>query len=236
MNHVSGICVFFAKLRLLSPIWGVAAPAVGCSTVPTTPTASGRQVRRPRPSTELPSSLLRPFRYLILLLVLAIAMVVALVKPLPSQAGETSTGTKHKHSRRHASRRRHLMAQRAEETHWGHKVVRYARRFFGTPYVWGGSSPRYGFDCSGFVRYVYGHFGISLPHSSFADMWRGRRVLRKYLKPGDLVFFYGGGHVGIYIGGNRMIDAPHTGAVVHITTMNLYGYEYYGARRIAALR
>lgn len=175
---------------------------------------------------------MRPIRYLILLLVLATAMVVALVKPLPSQASGT-TSTKHdKQSRKHRSRRRHLMVHPTEPT-LGHKIVRYARRFIGTPYVWGGSSPRYGFDCSGFVRYVYAHFGVSLPHSSFADMWRGRRVLRKYLRPGDLVFFYGGGHVGIYIGGNRMIDAPHTGAVVHISTMSSY-YAYDGARRVLA--
>ena len=177
---------------------------------------------------------MRPLRYLILLLVLAAAMVVALVKPLAGRAGETATSTvKGKHTRKHASRRRHLMAHPAETM--GTKVVNYARRFIGTPYSWGGTSPRYGFDCSGFVRFVYGHFGVALPHSSFGDMWRGRRVLRKYLKPGDLVFFAGGGHVGIYVGGNRVIDAPHTGAVVHITTMSgWYGYSYDGARRVLA--
>jgi cell wall-associated NlpC family hydrolase len=119
----------------------------------------------------------------------------------------------------------------------GKRVVKYARRFVGVPYAWGGASPRYGFDCSGFVRYVWGHFGISLPHSSYGDMSHGRAVLRKYLKPGDLVFFAGGSHVGIYVGGNRVIDAPHSGAVVHISTMtNWYGYSYDGARRLVGHR
>ena len=99
--------------------------------------------------------------------------------------------------------------------------------------MWGGSSPRTGFDCSGFVRYVYQHFGISLPHSTYGDMSRGRRVLRKYLKPGDLVFFNGGSHVGIYVGRHRVIDAPHSGAVVHISTMtDWYSYAFSGARRL----
>lgn len=171
---------------------------------------------------------MRPIRFLILLLVLATAMVVALVKPLPSQAGGTTTTGKHK---RHSSRRRHLASAQVNRTTLGHRVVGYARKFIGTPYSWGGTSPRSGFDCSGFVRYVYSHFGVSLPHSSFADLWRGRRVSKAGLKPGDLVFFYGGGHVGIYVGGNRFIDAPHTGAVVHISTMNYYS-DYYGARRL----
>jgi cell wall-associated NlpC family hydrolase len=177
---------------------------------------------------------MRPLRYLILLLVLASALFVALVRPLPGSASQTTpatTPTKTKHARKHTHRRRHHHVRRPT---LGKRVVRYARRFIGVPYSYGGSSPRYGFDCSGFVRYVWGHFGISLPHSSYADMARGRAIPRRYLKPGDLVFFAGGGHVGIYIGGNRVIDAPHSGAVVHISTMtDWYSYAYDGARRIA---
>ncbi len=109
--------------------------------------------------------------------------------------------------------------------------MKYARRFLGTPYSWGGTSPRTGFDCSGFVRFVYGHFGIALPHSSFGDLWRGRRIGRGHLRPGDLVFFSGASHVGIYVGAGRFIDAPHTGTVVRISTMQWYG-SYYGARRL----
>ena len=68
---------------------------------------------------------------------------------------------------------------------------RYAKHLLGAPYRYGGASPRSGFDCSGFVRYVYSHFGISLPHSSFGDLVEGRRVGRSALHPGDLVFFDG---------------------------------------------
>jgi cell wall-associated NlpC family hydrolase len=171
---------------------------------------------------------MRPLRLPILLLVLASSLLVALVRPLPGRASETATAASTQ-SAQQTSSRRHRVARRTI----GRRVVRYARRFVGVPYVWGGSSPSSGFDCSGFVRYVWGHFGVSLPHSSYGDLSRGRAVLRRYLKPGDLVFFADGSHVGIYVGGNRVIDAPHSGAVVHISTMsNWYSYAYDGARRL----
>jgi cell wall-associated NlpC family hydrolase len=111
--------------------------------------------------------------------------------------------------------------------------VGFARHLVGVQYRWGGTSPRTGFDCSGLVRYVYAHFGISLAHSSFADFARGRRVPRGRLRPGDLVFFAGAGHVGIYIGRSRFIEAPHTGTRVRISTMSgWYRSEFAGARRI----
>jgi peptidoglycan DL-endopeptidase CwlO len=117
---------------------------------------------------------------------------------------------------------------------FGTRVVTYARHFLGVRYSWGGTSPRTGFDCSGFVRFVYGHFGIPLPHSSFGDLVRGQRVPRQWLRPGDLVFFAGASHVGIYVGRERFIDAPHTGAVVRISSMHSwFGSSYYGARRFS---
>ena len=113
------------------------------------------------------------------------------------------------------------------------RVVRFARRYIGVRYVYGGTSPRYGFDCSGFTRFVYAHFGISLPHYSGAQFDLGHRVLRGHLRPGDLVFFDGLGHVGIYIGGGQFIHAPHTGDVVKISSMTgWYDSTYVGARRI----
>jgi cell wall-associated NlpC family hydrolase len=116
---------------------------------------------------------------------------------------------------------------------FGIRVVSYARHFLGVPYTYGGSTPRTGFDCSGLVRFVYRHFGITLPHSSWADLSYGHRVSRGSLRPGDLVFFYGAGHVGIYVGDGRFIDAPHTGTRVRISTMGAYS-GYYSARRFAA--
>ena len=69
-----------------------------------------------------------------------------------------------------------------------------------------------------------------MPHSSWADLSHGRRISRRSLRPGDLVFFYGAGHVGIYVGRGRFIDAPHSGARVRVSTMGAYS-GYYGARR-----
>jgi peptidoglycan DL-endopeptidase CwlO len=107
-------------------------------------------------------------------------------------------------------------------------VVGVAMCYLGTPYVWGGASPS-GFDCSGFVMYVYAQLGVSLPHSSYAQWGMGVAVSQSELQPGDLVFFYGLGHVGIYVGGGQYIHAPHTGDVVKISSIS---GGYVGARRI----
>ena len=112
-------------------------------------------------------------------------------------------------------------------------VVGIAMHYLGTPYAWGGSSPG-GFDCSGFVAYVYAQVGVSLPHYTGAQWNAGVAVAKSDLQPGDLVFFNGLGHVGIYIGGGQMIHAPHTGDVVKISDINSgwYAATYVGARRI----
>jgi hypothetical protein len=115
----------------------------------------------------------------------------------------------------------------------GTRAAAYARRFLGVPYVWGGSSPG-GFDCSGLVRYVYQRFGFNLPHSSYADFNLGRGVGRWALKPGDLVFFSGLGHVGMYVGRGRFIHAPHSGTTVQISSLADWGGSYVGARRLLA--
>jgi cell wall-associated NlpC family hydrolase len=112
------------------------------------------------------------------------------------------------------------------------RVVRFARRFVGVRYSYGGISPHTGFDCSGFTRFVYAHFGIVLPHYSVAQFDRGRRVSRAGLRPGDLVFFDGLGHVGLYVGGGRFIHAPHTGTRVQISSLGgWYSARFDGARR-----
>jgi cell wall-associated NlpC family hydrolase len=115
-------------------------------------------------------------------------------------------------------------------THGG--VVGVAMRYLGVPYVWGGASPS-GFDCSGLVMYAFGQIGVSLPHSSYAQYGYGTPVSRGDLQPGDLVFFDGLGHVGIYVGGGSFIHAPHTGDVVKISSMSgWYASTYVGARRL----
>ncbi len=116
----------------------------------------------------------------------------------------------------------------------GTRVASFARRLLGVPYRYGGDSPSGGFDCSGLVRFVYAHFGLRLPHSSYSDFSLGVSVPRRALRPGDLVFFDGLGHVGIYVGANRFIDAPHTGGRVQLTSLAApwYSSAYDGARRL----
>jgi cell wall-associated NlpC family hydrolase len=111
-------------------------------------------------------------------------------------------------------------------------VVGIAMQYLGVPYVWGGSSPR-GFDCSGLVSYVFAQIGVSVPHSSYAQFGMGTAVSISDLQPGDLVFFAGASHVGIYIGGGQFIHAPHTGDVVKISSLSgYYSSNFAGARRI----
>jgi peptidoglycan DL-endopeptidase CwlO len=109
-------------------------------------------------------------------------------------------------------------------------VVGVALSYVGVPYVWGGSTPS-GFDCSGLVMYAYAQLGVSLPHSSYA-MWNmGVPVPEDQLQPGDLVFFNGLGHVGLYVGGGYFVHAPHTGTVVQVSPLSSDS-TYVGARRI----
>ncbi len=114
-------------------------------------------------------------------------------------------------------------------------VVGIAMQYLGVQYVWGGASPS-GFDCSGFVMYVFAQVGISLPHYTVAQYGYPNAVSvpRDQLQPGDLVFFAGLGHVGIYVGNGQFIHAPHTGDVVRIDSLSegWYASEYDGAKRI----
>jgi cell wall-associated NlpC family hydrolase len=180
-------------------------------------------------------------RLLLYMLCAVCAVAAALVKPLPARADETpapAPPAPTPASTEPAPQRlpvvRHAPV-RTTQFHlpFGKRVVGYAKRFVGTRYVYGGSTPHSGFDCSGFVRYVYEHFGVSLPHSSYAQFSVGRHIGRRSLRPGDLVFFDGLGHVGMYVGNGRFIHAPHTGTRVRVEKLaGWYSSRFSGARRL----
>jgi cell wall-associated NlpC family hydrolase len=115
----------------------------------------------------------------------------------------------------------------------GHpQAAQIALHYLGVPYVWGGAS-QCGFDCSGLVMYVYAQLGISLPHYTVAQWNATLPISTSELQPGDLVFFDGLGHVGIYIGGGQFVHAPHTGTVVQIASLSgYYAANLVGARRV----
>ena len=120
----------------------------------------------------------------------------------------------------------------------GARIVAMAQQFLHVPYVWGGSSPG-GFDCSGFVCYLFGRQGFALPRMADGQFQVGRRIAKADLQPGDLVFFetyeVGPSHVGIYLGGGNFIHASSAAGIVTITPLSssYYTARYLGARRIA---
>ena len=105
-------------------------------------------------------------------------------------------------------------------------IAATAAKYVGVPYVWGGNTPS-GWDCSGFVKYVYAKHGINIARGTSAIRASGQFVRTSSPKPGDLVFQNGGGHVGIYLGGGKMIGAqnPTVDTILHDVSRNpLYGY------------
>ena len=111
----------------------------------------------------------------------------------------------------------------------GSAVASYGCQFVGNPYVWGGESLTNGADCSGFVKSVYGHFGVSLPHSSGALTGVGRAVSTSDMQPGDIVCY--SGHVAIYIGGGQIVHASSPSTGIKIGSVN-YGKSIIAVRRI----
>jgi len=112
-------------------------------------------------------------------------------------------------------------------------VVGIAMQYLGVPYRWGGADPS-GFDCSGFLMFVYAQVGVSLPHNAAMQYGLGTPVSKDQLQPGDLVFFDGLGHNGMYIGGGQFIHSPHTGDFVKISSLSdsWYASTWVGARRL----
>ena len=113
----------------------------------------------------------------------------------------------------------------------GTDIVEYAKKYLGYNYVLGGASPKSGFDCSGFTKYVYNHFGYTLSRTSKAQAKNGKEVAKSDLQPGDIIIFKNQsltaiGHVGIYVGNNKIIHASEPGIGVVITDMDARGYNY----------
>ena len=113
----------------------------------------------------------------------------------------------------------------------GKTIADYAQKFLGKDYVYGGTSPSTGFDCSGLTYYVYKQFGYKLNRSAAGQASNGKEVAKSDLQPGDLVIFKNHaltkiGHVGIYIGNNKMIHASEPGVGVIITDIDSKAYKY----------
>jgi cell wall-associated NlpC family hydrolase len=106
----------------------------------------------------------------------------------------------------------------------GASAVAIAQHYLGVPYVWGGAIPASGFDCSGLTRFVYAQLGVNLPHYAASQFAAFPKLDPAQLQPGDLVFFEpkfdGPGHVALYIGNDQMIEAPHTGALVRVSSFS----------------
>ena len=103
----------------------------------------------------------------------------------------------------------------------GKTVVDYALQFVGNPYVAGGSSLTHGTDCSGFTMSIYAHYGIDLDHYSYSQMYSGKKVSSP--QPGDLVFYYGGGHVAMYVGNGKVVHAMTSRYGIQVTSMYICG-------------
>lgn len=116
------------------------------------------------------------------------------------------------------------------------RIVSSSMAYIGVPYVFGGTSPG-GFDCSGYVRYVFAQAGIYLPRTADAQYEMGTPISTGELRPGDLVFFstydYGASHVGIYLGDGNFINASSSrGVAIDSLYSGYWGSCYIGARRV----
>jgi cell wall-associated NlpC family hydrolase len=193
-------------------------------------TSRSRPARHPG-SHEMSTAVIRMSALLALAVLCAFIATQAIAGPRHPQPRHK------KHTLETAKReQRHMpphKAHRPKKPTVGERAARIARRYLGVPYVYGGAGPG-GFDCSGLVMYVYSKVGVSLPHHAASQYGLGRPVRYSALKPGDLVFFSGLGHVGLYVGKGRFVDAPQSGDVVRVRPLAERRDSYVGARRIAS--
>jgi peptidoglycan DL-endopeptidase CwlO len=154
------------------------------------------------------------------LLVLTMAATILASHPSPAFSARIWPGSAPTTS--HASHAQKLARQ----------VVAYARRQVGVRYSWGGTSPNAGFDCSGLVYAAYRSIGRAIPHSSWEQLRMGLPVRFARLRPGDLLFTEGGGHVVLVVSKKSAISAPQTGERVRYVPLAKLRPEFAGARRL----
>jgi cell wall-associated NlpC family hydrolase len=163
------------------------------------------------------------------------AMTTAAVKAFQQERGLEADGVIGPSTYR-ALMGRDIPVSRDSSTTAVRRVIQTAMKYVGVPYVFGGSTPD-GFDCSGFIRYVFGKSGVSMPRMADAQFELGQAVSKQRLQPGDLVFFTtyapGASHVGIYLGEGKFINASSSrGVVVDRMDNSYWGPRYIGARRV----
>jgi len=119
------------------------------------------------------------------------------------------------------------------------QLLAFAESFLGSPYVWGGTTPNPGFDCSGLVQYVYAHFGVNLNRVTWDQYQEGQSVTKADLKPGDLIFFStyasGASHVGIYVGNRIMIDDSDYGVAYDSIDYPYWAARYHSSEKMGGL-
>jgi cell wall-associated NlpC family hydrolase len=156
----------------------------------------------------------RPLLVLVLLATIAVGWAQAAVAAVHPPSGGPPSG--------HGSRLQKL----------ARRVVSYARHQVGVAYSFGGSSPQTGFDCSGLVYAAYRSIGWKIPRSSWDQLRVGRAVRFARLRPGDLLFTRGGGHVELVVSKSAAVSAPGTGERVRYVPLAQLRLEFAGARRV----